>query len=774
MKKLLAKSLPKQPTKCIISAAKYTGHISFVLLTADILIKKLGKQIIKQLGLHNIDLEYFANTVRLAAYLHDWGKANQHFQEMVRLNSQDERFSNPKTQKKLREMLAEHDNKQMLRHEVISGILALGVPSFRQWLKNCPNADFEVAVWAAIGHHLKIDGEKFAEIPSGTGTELKIYTEHEDFKRILKLGEKLGLPNPDYLELPAESWTKEKLAEKLEAICDEFAEISETITFERQKFIAAVKATVIAADLAGSALPESQENLRKWMEEVLGVVLLEDDIDKVLDKRLEGKGLRSFQQQIANAKNRVTLVKAGCGTGKTIGAYGWAKKWAVNHKLFFCYPTTGTATQGFIDYALSSNIEADLMHSRADLDRDLLFSNEADDSESIEARLVAMQAWRQKLIVCTVDTVLGLIQNNRRPLYCWAAIAQGAFVFDEVHAYDDNLFAALLWFLKTFTGAPILLMSASFTPQQIEAIQKVISELGEEIEIIPGIESLENLPRYQIQTIDSETKAWDAVRETVNKGQKVLWVTNSVKTCIELYEEAKKKLPIQPLIYHSRFRYFDRAKKHEAVVNAFHGEGAVFAVTTQVCEMSLDLSADLLVSALAPAPALIQRMGRLNRKVTEVELGKFILDSGRICTCLVYPWSDYRPYEPEELATGKDLVESLAGKEISQQDLALEVEKISNSRISQVQSAWLQGDWCTRPAPLRKAGYTITVLLQDDLADIKANQNGKSFMKAAQKFTVPIRIMKDFRDWKRIKLYPVAPPTHVEYSAETGAKELCN
>ena len=40
-------------------------------------------------------------------------------------------------------------------------------------------------------------------------------------------------------------------------------------------------------------------------------------------------------------------------------------------------------------------------------------------------------------------------------------------------------------------------------------------------------------------------------------------------------------------------------------------------VCSQVAEMSLDLSADLLVTDLAPAPALIQRLGRLNRRAED-------------------------------------------------------------------------------------------------------------------------------------------------------------
>ena len=85
-------------------------------------------------------------------------------------------------------------------------------------------------------------------------------------------------------------------------------------------------------------------------------------------------------------------------------------------------------------------------------------------------KLDSFKAWGPKVSVCTVDTVLGLLQCNRRPLYCFPAIAQAAFVFDEVHCYDDALFGALLRFLN-LVKAPVLLMSASFLPWQIQAIE---------------------------------------------------------------------------------------------------------------------------------------------------------------------------------------------------------------------------------------------------------------------------------------------------------------
>ena len=823
-KRLLAKSLPTVKSESNLTPEEqkeyqrsrklisYTAHITTVMESARTLTDELGKTIIDQLGL-NIDLKRFSKTVSLAAYLHDWGKASQHFQEMVFLKSIHSKSQEPRFIKYRKKLLAaqrEHNQRQMLRHEVISGILVLEVASFREWLEECEDiesSDLMVAVWAAMGHHLKMGTDEYgrpadyciAQIPDGTGDSLTIHTHHRDFQALLKMSRnkrfKLGLPHT-LPELPKEKWSRRDLEEALASLQEKFDYFiqAQEEDWEFKKYTAAVKATVIAADLAGSALPNAGENVREWIEEQLGVLLCEDgsDIERLLAKSLNGKPLYAFQENIANAPYRVTLVKAGCGTGKTVGAYAWGQKWAKGRKLFFCYPTMGTASQGFIDYADGTDIEKALMHSRGDLDRELLCSGDSGDSEGIDARLAALQTWHRKLIICTVDTVLGLIQNNRRPLYAWCAIAQSAFVFDEVHAYDNRLFGALLQFLRTFRGAPILLMSASFTPQQLQAINEVMGDLGEEIaDPISGPEELEVLKRYQIKYLaevcDSKKlpEIWDEVLEALANQQKVLWVTNSVQSSIDFYREAKQKISqelpnknIQVLIYHSRFRYKDRLEKHTSVINAFQEDAPVLAITTQVCEMSLDISADLLISAMAPAAALIQRMGRLNRRMKKQAEGTGL--------ALIYPWNNQKPYDTEELETGIELIQKLPNlKAVSQQDLAQVSAELNSHQPSLVKSNWLEGNWCTYPGFLRKGGYTITVLLEEDEKEIwkiaqekeqtllkegKKESRMKLFMKEAQKWSVPIRIVKGFQDWKRRKFYPIAPGDVIKYSAETGAE----
>src|SRR5207244_11224181 len=90
-------------------------------------------------------------------------------------------------------------------------------------------------------------------------------------------------------------------------------------------------------------------------------------------------------------------------------------------------------------------------------------------------RIDSLDTWSTPVVSCTVDTVLGLMQNNKRGLFAWPALAQSAFVFDEIHAYDDRLFGALLRFLQAVPGAPVLPMTASLPKAREEALQQLLT-----------------------------------------------------------------------------------------------------------------------------------------------------------------------------------------------------------------------------------------------------------------------------------------------------------
>lgn len=697
------------------------------------MVDTLGDRLILQFGL-NCTLTKLRATSLLAAYLHDWGKANNQFQMMVRHQ---------------RNVL---EQPQTIRHEVASILLSW---EFREWLQQ-GEGDFTIALIAAGGHHLKLGGkagkrtDELGDIRPSGESEVYLYTNHNNFRALLKYGvKKLGLSrNLRLAHKPSTCWTILDIKQRREAILEEFGDwqIDPVLT-------AVVKSLMVAGDAIGSALSPEGIDITCWIQQEVTRTLNESDLQKVVDNRLEGKTLRQFQIDLGETTARVTLARAGCGTGKTVGAYNWAKKYAIGRKLFFCYPTTGTSTEGFLDY-VHKELNSVLLHSRAEVDLEIASTGEEEENgegqeNETAQKLESFQAWGKEAIVCTVDTVLGLLQCNRKPMYCFPAIAQGAFVFDEVHCYDDALFGALLRFLQV-VKAPILLMSASFLPWQHEAIEKAV---GEPVEIIYGAKDLEEQPRYWFHILNVPN--WQRVEQELAKGGKVLWVCNQVDTAIAVYKDAKQR-QLNAVLYHSRYRYQDRVEHHRSVIDGFRRDKPILAIATQVAEMSLDLSATLLISQIADPAGLIQRLGRLNRRYC-----------GRALDAIFY--SDEKvgfPYERFKLEAGLLMLQSFTG-EVNQAQLAQWLEQTEMKGQPKQESVLLDGKWRTYPAPLREAGYTVTALLEQDLSTVASTPT-----RQIARYTLPLPT-KNIKSWQRHKKgYLIAPASQWEYSSELGAYEL--
>ena len=488
---------------------------------------------------------------------------------------------------------------------------------------------------------------------------------------------------------------------------------------------------------------------------------LEAIVRGIQNKNPSFVALRPFQEQAAKTPSPAVLI-AACGGGKTVAAYEWAKQYE-GKKLFFCYPTTGTASAGFADYLFAqSELERDLIHSRSEVDIEHMTRNGRESGEEREAvlKVESLRAWGQQAIACTADTVLGLVQNNRRALFSFPAIIKAAVVFDEVHSYDAKLFGALVRFLWAFPQIPVLLMSASLSKGRLDALREALGERWQEP--IGGDEIEEGLGRYCLEWQEKKDDCWSAVSETLAHGGKVLWVCNTVGDAVKVYREAKEKVPeLAPLLYHSRFRYKDRVNIQDRVIAAFKEKNTpCLAVTTQVCEMSLDISAQLMVTALPPFPSLVQRLGRLNRR-GEVEKG---------ARCLVYPFSckDGEPYRASDLKASRKIVKRLSSESnaLSQEALKKELDNLTQKEELKLHSSWIDGGWESRQATLRESGATITVLLEQDHEEIKRAERGGRGKLAA--WTVPVLYKPQLKILDTIKGYPLAGG--VQYSEEIGAE----
>jgi CRISPR-associated endonuclease/helicase Cas3 len=459
----------------------------------------------------------------------------------------------------------------------------------------------------------------------------------------------------------------------------------------------------------------------------------------------------------------------------------WAAQQHPEKRLYFCYPTTGTATEGYKDYLFApegeesdedseriQQLKTRLFHSRAAVDFEIILNTGQDEDRpdaEAAARIESLEAWGTAVVSCTVDTVLGVVQNNKRGLFAWPALAQSAFVFDEIHAYDGRLFGALLRFLQTVPNVPVLLMTASLPKARQEALSQLMKRLGRSLPMIGGPENLETRPRYRKLTGDP----FEEAAKEVEAGGKVLWVSNTVGRAMKAADRFRG-MKLTPLIYHSRFKYEDRVRRHAEVVSAFKPEanpGSALACCTQVAEMSLDLKGcTLLITDLAPVPALIQRLGRLNRDAKDGALTRPFLVITEDTKS--FPLENNLPYTPADLTASLGWLGKLPETNISQRTLAEGWESFdSEDRPEFVSSAWFDGGPSTTVLELREASPGITVLMADDAADVRAVR--KAVARVALPMPPAPRHLK-WREWAEEKGIRVAPKGTISYDPKRGAE----
>jgi CRISPR-associated endonuclease/helicase Cas3 len=734
------------------------GHLADVRHAAEQVLNATGADQLAALGLPLLEnSERLQRCVLLAAAVHDLGKANDHFQGMIRRTKERK------------------DRQQGIRHEWVAVLM---LKSLRNWLLPAVGSserDFAIVEWAVAGHHPAHDHCSPPRLcPPGSGVEIELSCGHDDFAACLRWLDRtlVHCSPPSSITLKRNLVGPDNVFAELVAWSKDARRTWDRMTDSDKRLVAAVKDCLVAADIAGSALPKrlrDEHERWSWITESLAEKPKTGELQGVVTERTKtfverNEDREDFQSAVARSPTTVTYIKAGCGSGKTLAAYMWAARNHPARRLYFCYPTTGTATEGFKDYLYEPDVKADLFHSRRDVDFEIIL-NTGDDATNAAAdaaiRIDSLDAWSTPIVACTVDTVLGIVQNNRRGLFAWPALAQSAFVFDEIHAYDDRLFGALLRFLRDLPGLPSLLMTASLPKAREEALRTLLKEhRGIDLAPIAGPAELEELPRYKKATLENNDPL-PLIREKLKSG-KVLWVCNTVK---RVMDAADRISDCNPLIYHSRFKYEDRVLRHKAVIDAFKGKGAALAICSQVAEMSLDLSADLLVTDLATVPALIQRLGRLNRRAMKGDLAK---------PFVVIEPDSYSPYvdkqgkpDPQDWPNATHAwLAKLPSDNISQKHLADMWEQGTENQLDfqeQMNSAWLDGGPKTQVGDLREVGSGITVLMEEDLARAKANR------KDIAKLTLPMTATSlPWQTWVREHGLPVAPIGTIAYDRMRG------
>ncbi len=406
------------------------------------------------------------------------------------------------------------------------------------------------------------------------------------------------------------------------------------------------------------------------------------------------------RETIASDSDRLIL-NAGCGEGKTAAALLFGQKWLRENRIeriILTLPTKFTANNLYRDLGPEEyDIPEELVGIVHGDSREFLTnlteteeenSEQEDTNGNIKAQLFENNFYAKPVTISTVDHLLmSLYHGYKYADRAFFNVASSLVVFDEVHYYEGRTMEAIAEAMRRLTQLkiPHIVMTATIPtvvrqcfdqlnrdqPYPFQRAPAVISSTAEPKAPFE-ITRLHETPLDEEDIISSELL--DLVEQNRDKRQ-IIFV-NQVNRAKYIYRALQGRHICDNLIcYHSSFIGKDRVKKEEIIRSLFkdpdrrkdderkileeydfRNSDACVLVSTQVSELSLDISADVMYSEIAPIDSIVQRGGRLNRK------GETPVDEQTGYTYRLYLMPAYEeeraclPYEPDILQRSWDAI----------------------------------------------------------------------------------------------------------------------
>jgi CRISPR-associated endonuclease/helicase Cas3 len=208
-------------------------------------------------------------------------------------------------------------------------------------------------------------------------------------------------------------------------------------------------------------------------------------------------------------------------------------------------------------------------------------------------------------------------------------------ILDEIHTYTDITRAIVLKIVHVLKDLGCRVHIGTATMPTV-LYNQILHLLGKDqvLEVKLTDTELEEFDRHSVYKINSWECAFPIIKLAVDDNKKILLVCNTVQSAQEVFEKVKElDINIPVMLLHSRFKRGEREQKEKLLLGKdkdgkstgqFNtSEEACIVVSTQVVEVSIDISFDVMITECAPLDAMIQRFGRINRVRNNNTLGKY-------------------------------------------------------------------------------------------------------------------------------------------------------
>ena len=192
-------------------------------------------------------------------------------------------------------------------------------------------------------------------------------------------------------------------------------------------------------------------------------------------------------------------------------------------------------------------------------------------------------------------------------------------ILDEIHTYSGHVQAMVLEIVKTLLRLDCRVHIGTATMPTI-LYNKIKQILGKDnvYEVSLPDEVLDSYDRHIIDKLEDDSEVISILESAFAKKEKVLLVYNTVQKAQQAYDLFCNQFESVPkMLIHSRYRRIDRVAREKELKDIFNKDEKYrpcLVISTQVVEVSLDISFDRMITECAPIDGMIQRFGRINRK----------------------------------------------------------------------------------------------------------------------------------------------------------------
>jgi CRISPR-associated endonuclease/helicase Cas3 len=201
-------------------------------------------------------------------------------------------------------------------------------------------------------------------------------------------------------------------------------------------------------------------------------------------------------------------------------------------------------------------------------------------------------------------------------------------ILDEIHTYAEHIQAIVLEILKVLVrqNCRVHVGTATLPTALYCSILEILGGETTTYQVSLPKETLLSYDRHLVHKLTADSSLDEILKNAFANNEKVLVVYNTVKGAQDAFQDFSKKFEnIPKLLLHSRFRRKDRVDLEKKLTQEFNARDKCrpcIVVSTQVVEVSLDISFDRMITEAAPIDALVQRFGRVNRIRSEQSIAE--------------------------------------------------------------------------------------------------------------------------------------------------------